>query len=155
MCETFSRQKTHLLYRFFARSFDSGVSLGSRILGYILPINVPKSYKGKICVFDKNYTNLWDYFNMEPRLDQFFADFVEVMNMLIQKKHIHAETFIAVKISWKTRNGNIQTAIEGYSLAFSSADLGHSFESNVGNEIGLLLRQIGAQKLVFANEIVR
>ena len=49
----------------------------------------------------------------------------------------------------------IYLANEGSGLAFFSTDLGHIFGSNVGNEIGVMLRAKGPHKPEFAYDIVR
>ena len=43
---------------------------------------------------------------------------------------------------------------EGSGLALFCTDLGHIFESNVGNVFGVLLRGKGPRKLMFAYHIV-
>ena len=61
------------------------------------------------------------------------------MNSLIQERHNHSENCIKVKVSRRTEKVEIYIAKEGSGLAVFSTDLGHIFESNVGNEFGVML----------------
>ena len=58
-------------------------------------------------------------------------------------------------MSRRTQKVEIHLANGGSGLAFFSTDLGHIFGSNVGNEIGVMLREKGSQKPELAYDIVR
>ena len=58
-------------------------------------------------------------------------------------------------MSGRTQKVEIYLENERSGLAFFSTDLGHSFGSNVGNELGVMLRGKGPQKPEFAYDIVR
>ena len=77
------------------------------------------------------------------------------MNTLIQEKHNHCKNCITVKVSRRTLKNEIYVVYEGSGLALFSADLGHIFDCNVGNEKGVMLRGKGPHKPAFAYEIVR
>ena len=68
------------------------------------------------------------------------------MNILFQERHNHSENCITTKLSRRTLKDEIYLAKEGSGLAFFSTDLGHIFESNVGNEFGVMLRVKGPHK---------
>ena len=55
----------------------------------------------------------------------------------------------------KTQKVEIYFANEGSGLGFFSTDLGHIFESFVGNEFGVMLRGKGPYEREFAYDIVR
>ena len=61
------------------------------------------------------------------------------MNTLIQERHIHSEICILVKVSRRTQKVEIYFANEKSGLPFFSTDLGHIFESNVGDEFEIML----------------
>ena len=73
---------------------------------------------------------------------------------LIQERHNHSENCNKVKVSRRTQNVEIYLANEASGLAFFSADLGHIFGSNVGNEIGVMFRRIGPHKPELSHDIV-
>ena len=77
------------------------------------------------------------------------------MNNLIQDRHNHSENCIKVKVSRGKQKVEIYLANEGSGLEFFSTDLGHIFGSNVGNEMGVMLRRKGPHKPEFAYAIVR
>ena len=77
------------------------------------------------------------------------------MNTLIQEKHHHNQNCITVKMTRRTDKVRIYLVQERSSLAFCSIDLGFIFESNVGNELGVMLRRKGPHKSKFAHDIVR
>ena len=58
-------------------------------------------------------------------------------------------------MSTRTQKVEIYLATEVSGLAFFSTDLGHNFETNVGNEFGVMLRGKGPHKPDFAFDIVR
>ena len=77
------------------------------------------------------------------------------MNTLIQWRHNHTETSIAVKLSRRTQKYEFYLANEGSVRAYFSRDLRHVFGSKVGNEFRVLLRGKGFHNPVFAHAIVR
>ena len=77
------------------------------------------------------------------------------MNTLIQERHNHSEDCIKVKMSRRTQKVEIYLSNEGSGLAFFSTDLGHIFESNVGNEFGVMLRGKGPHKPEIAQDLLR
>ena len=105
--------------------------------------------------FDKKLSKSSDFFYLEPGLYPSITDIVEAMNILIQGTHNHSENCIKVEVSRKTQKLEIYLANEASGLAFFSADLGHIFGSNVGNEFGVMLRGKGPHKPEFAYDIVR
>ena len=111
--------------------------------------------EGKILFFDKNLSKSSDVYYMELGLYPSITDIVEALNTLIQEKHNHSENCITVKVSRRTQKVEIYIANERFGLAFFSTDLGHIFESNVGNEFGVMLRGKGQNKPKFAYDIVR
>ena len=76
------------------------------------------------------------------------------MNTLIQKRRNHSESCITVKVSRRTQKLEIYLANEISGLAFFSMDLGDIFGSNVGDEIGLMLKREGPHKPEIAYDIV-
>ena len=92
---------------------------------------------------------------MEHGLYPSIMDIVEVLNTLIQETQTHSENSITVKVSQKTQKVEIYLEKEGSCLAFFNTDLGHIFGSNVGIEIGVMLRGEGPHKPEFAHGIVR
>ena len=121
----------------------------------ILTINVPNCYGGKNYVFDKKLSKSSEFYYLKPGLYPSITDIVEAMNTLIQERHNHNENCVTVKVSQKTQKIEIYLANEGSGLAFFSTDLGPIFGSNVGNEIGVMLRGKRPHKPDFAYDIVR
>ena len=62
------------------------------------------------------------------------------MNTLIHERNNHSEVCITVKVSRRTQKVEIYFANERSGLVFFSKDLGHIFGSNVGNEVGVMMR---------------
>ena len=111
--------------------------------------------EGKFLFCDKNFSKPSEFHYLEPGLYPSITDIVEAMNFLIQERHNHSENCIKVKVSQTTQKVEIYIANEKPGLAFFSTDLGHIFESFVGNEIGVMLRGKGPHKPEFAYDIVR
>ena len=105
--------------------------------------------------FDKKLSKLSDFYYLEPGVYPSITDIVETMNTLIEERHKHSETCIAVEVSRRTQKVKIYLANEGSSLAFFSTDLGHIFRRNVGDEFGVMLRRKAPHKPKFAYDIVR
>ena len=125
----------------------------------ISEISYPSMYQnvteGKFMFLDEKLQQSSEFYHLEPGLYPSTTDIVEAMNTLIRKRHNHSENCITVKVSRRTQKVEIYLANEGSGLAFLSMDLGHFFGSNVGNELGLMLRGKGPQKQEFAYDIVR
>ena len=104
----------------------------------------PSMYKnvteGKFRFFDKKLSKSSEFYYLEPGLYSSTTNFVEAMNTLIQERHNHSENCVTVKVSRRTQNVEIYLANEGSGLAFFSTDLEHIFGSNVGNDLGVMLR---------------
>ena len=79
----------------------------------------------------------------------------EAKNTLIYERRNHSESCITVKLSPRTQKVEIYLANKRFGLAFFSTDLGHTFGSNVGNEIGEMFRGKGPHKPEFVYDIVR
>ena len=125
----------------------------------ISEISYPSMYQnvteGNSMFFDKKRSKSSDCYYQEPGLYPSITDIVEAMNILIQDRHNHSENCIKVKVSRRTQKVGIYLANEESGLAFFSTDLGNIFRSNVGNEIGLMMRRKGPHKPEFACDIVR
>ena len=61
---------------------------------------------------------------------------------------------ITLKVSGGLQKFEIFFAKEGSGLEFFSRDVGHVFESNVGNDFRVTLRREGLQEAKFADDIV-
>ena len=96
--------------------------------------------------FDKKLSKSSKFHFLEPCLYSSITDIGEVINTLIQERQNHSENCITVRVHRRTQKVEIYHSNEESVLAVSSRDLGHIFRSNVGNEIGLMLRGKGPQK---------
>ena len=125
----------------------------------ISEISYPSMYQniteGKFKFFDEKLSKSTSTYNLEPGLYTSITDIVEAMNRLIQERNNHNETCITVKVSRKTQKVVILLANDSSGLAFCSADLGHIFGNNVGNEFGVLMIGKGPHEPEFAYNIVR
>ena len=109
----------------------------------------------KSIFFDDKLSKSSEFYYLEPGLYPSITDIVEDMNNLIQERLNHSENCITVKVSRRTQKIEIYLANERSGLAFFSADLGHIFGSNVGNEFGVMLRAEVPHKPKFAYDNVR
>ena len=105
--------------------------------------------------FDMKLPKSSDFYYLEPGLYPSITDIAEAMNTLIQERNNHSENCITVRVSRRTQKVEIYPAIERCGLVFFITDLGHIFESKVGNEFGVMLRDKGPHKPEFAYDIVR
>ena len=125
----------------------------------ISEISYPSMYQKvteeKVMFFDKKLSKSSEFNYLEPGLYPSITDIVEAMNTLIQERNNHSENCITVKMSRRTQKVEIYLAKERSGLAFFSADLGHTFGSNVANEFGVILSKEGPPKSEFAYDIVR
>ena len=106
--------------------------------------------EGKFMFFDKKRSKSSQFYYLKPDLYPSITDIVEAFNILIQERHNQSESCIKVKVSRRKQKVEIYLANERSGLAFFSADLGHIFGSNVGNEFGVMLRGKGPHKPDFA-----
>ena len=104
--------------------------------------------------FDNKLSKSSRFYYLEPGLYPSITLIVEAMNILIQERHNHSGNCNKVEVSRRTQKVEIYLANEGSRLALFSADLGHIFGSNVGNECGVKLRRKGPHKPEFAYDIV-
>ena len=111
--------------------------------------------EGKFMFFDKKHSNSSEFYYMGPGLYHSVTDIVKAMNTLIQDRHNHSEICITVKVSRRTQEIAIYLANKRSGIAFFSTDLGYFFESNVGNEFGIMFRGKGPHKPEIAYDIVR
>ena len=125
----------------------------------ISEISYPSMYQnvteGKFMFFDKKLSKSSEVYYLQPGLYPSITDIVEAMNTLIHERHNHRENCVTVKVSRRTQKVEIYLANEGSGPAFFSTDLRHFFESNVGNEFGVMLRGKGPHKPEIAYDIVR
>ena len=108
-----------------------------------------------LCFFEEKLSNSLEFYYLEPGLYPCITDIVEAFNTLIQDRHNHSENCITVKVYRRTQKVGIYLANERSGLAFFNTDLGHIFGSNVGNELGVMLRGKGPHKPEIAYDIVR
>ena len=78
-------------------------------------------------MFLTKFSNSSEYYYLEPGLYHSICDIVEAMNTLIQERHNHTETSIAVKESRGTQKVDIYRPGERSGFAFISTDMGHIF----------------------------
>ena len=116
----------------------------------ILSINVPKSHG---VLFEKKFSKLSEFYYLEPGFYLSIVDLVGAMDTLNQEKHNHSERRITVKACRRTQKLEIYLANEGSGLAFFSTDLRHIFRSNVGNELGVMLKGKGPHKPEFVTTL--
>ena len=138
----------------FTNFLPEQLNLDGQLEVAISEISYPSMYqsvtKGKFMFFDTKLSKSSEFYYLEPGLYPSIRDIVEVMNILIQERQNHSENCIKVKMSRRTQKVEIYLANEGSGLAFFSTGLGHIFESNVGNEFGVMLRGKRPHKPEFA-----
>ena len=121
----------------------------------ILPINVPKRYRGNILFYDDKLYKTTEALYLEPGLFSSITDILEAMNTLIQGTNNHRDTCITIKVSRVKKKVKVYLANEESSLAIFSTDLRHIFRGDVGNYLGMLMREKGSHEPTFAYDIVR
>ena len=125
----------------------------------ISQLSYPSMYQnimeGKFKFFDEKSSISMSTYNLELGLCTSITEIVEAMNTLIQEINNHNETCITVKVSRRTQKVVIMLANDTSGLAFCRTDLGHIFDNNVGNEIGVLMIRKGPHEPEFAYDIVR
>ena len=77
------------------------------------------------------------------------------MNTLIQERNNHNETCITVTVSRRGQKVVILLANDTSGFAYCSADLGHIFGNNVGNDFGVLMIGKSPHEPEFAYDIDR
>ena len=91
-------------------------------------ISQPSMYQnlteGKFKFFDEKLSKSTSTYSIEPGLYTSITDIVQAMNMFIQQRNNHNETFITVNVSRRTQKVVIMLANDTSVLAFSSTDLG-------------------------------
>ena len=111
--------------------------------------------EGNFKFFNEKFLNSTSTYNLECGLYTSITDIVEAMKTLIQERTNHNETCITVKVSRRTQKVVIMLANDTSGLAFCSANLGHVFSNNVGNQFGVLMKGKGPHEPEFAYNIVR
>ena len=144
-----------LFYKLSTWARESGRSMEGRNFKDILPIIVPKNYRGKAHVLTRKLSNSSKFYYKEPGFYPSNTDFVETLNTRMQERHNQTESCITVRVSRRTQKVNNYLADEGSGLAFFKTDLRHIFGDIVGFENGVMLRGAGPYKPEFAYDIVR
>ena len=125
----------------------------------ISEISYPSMYQNitdwRFKFFDEKLLKCTTTYNLEPGLYTSITDIVEAMNMLIQERTNHNETYRTVKVSRRTKKVVVMLANDTSSLVFCSTDLGHIFGNDVGNEFGVLMIGKGPHEPEFAYDVVR
>ena len=103
---------------------------------------------------DKVSKKLEAYY-LEPGLYSSISGIVEATNTLIQERNDLRDTCITNKVSRVTQKVKVYLAIEESSLAIFSTDLGHIFERDVRNDLGILMSGQGPHEPTFAYDIFR
>ena len=103
--------------------------------------------------FDTKLSISLEHYYLKPRLQNSTTVIVKTMNTFNKERRIHTETSIAVKLSQKTQNFDIQPANEGSGHAFYSTDLCFISGSNVGNNCRVFSRKRGPRKPVFTQNL--
>ena len=110
--------------------------------------------EGKITFFNKRLSKSSEIYYLEPGFYASITDIVVAMNTLIQERHNHSEICITVKVSRRMQKVENYLANERSGPAFFTTDLGKIFGSNVGNELGVMLRGRRPHKPELAHDIV-
>ena len=106
----------------------------------MLPINVPKVQRESSCfVIQKKRSNSSEFYYLESDLYFSNMDIVEGMVTPNQEKHQRSESCITVEVLRRRQKNDFYSANDGSGLAFFITDLGHTFGSSVGNELGVML----------------
>ena len=144
---------------FFTKFLSEQLNVECQWVVAISEKSYPSMYQNvthaKNMFFDRKLSKSSDFYYLDPGLYPSITDIVEAMNTLIQERHNHSENCITVKVSRRTQKFEIYLANEGFGLAFLSTDLGHIFGTNVGIEIGVMLRGKRPHKPKFVYDIVR
>ena len=124
----------------------------------ISELSYPSEYQnvaeGKFMFFKKKILKSSEFYFLELGLYFSITVIAEAMNNLIRERHNHSESSTTVKVSRRSQKNEIYPANEGSGLAIFSMDVENIFGSNVGNELGVMLRGDGPHKPEFDYDIV-
>ena len=140
ICATTHRQCTKLFYKFLPDQLNLKDQWEVAISERSYPSVYQNVTENKFTFFDKKLSNSLEFYYLQPSLYASSMDIVEAMNTFIQGRHTHSENCIKVEVSRKTKKVEIYVAKEGSGLAFFCTNLGLIFGSNVGGELGVMLR---------------
>ena len=104
--------------------------------------------------YDEKLSKTTETYYLEPGLYSSITDIVEAMNTLIQERKNHRDSCITIKVSRITQKVKVYLANEKSSLAIFSSELGHIFEGDVRNDLGILMRGKGSHEPIFAYNFV-
>ena len=125
----------------------------------ISEISYPSMYQnvteGKIMFYDEKLSKTTEAYYLETGLYSSITDNVEAMNTLIQERRNHRDSCITIKVSRITQKVKVYLANQKSSLEIFSTDLGHIFEGDVRNNLGVLMRGKSSHEPIFAYGIVR
>ena len=102
----------------------------------------------------KTFSKSSEIYYLQPGLYPSAKNIFEAMKTPIQERQNHSESCIRVKMSQRTQKVEIYLVNDRFGLTFFSADLGHIFSTNIGNETGEMLRVKKPHKPKFADDIV-
>ena len=124
----------------------------------ISEISHPSMYQnvreGNFMFYNEKLSKTTEAFYLEPGLYSSITDNVEAMNTLKQERNHHRVTCITIKVNRVTQKVKVYLAIEESSLAAFSIDLGHLFEGDMRNDLGILMRGKLSHEPTFAYDIV-
>ena len=120
----------------------------------ISKISYPSMYQnvteGKFMFYDEKLPKTTQAFYLEPGLYSSITDIVKAMKTIKQERNKNRDSCITIKVSRVTQKVKVYLANEESSLAFFSTDLGHIFEGDVRNDLGILLCGKGRHEPTFA-----
>ena len=123
----------------------------------ISEISYPSMYQnvteGKFIFYDEKLSKTSDAYNLEPGVYSSITDIVEAINTLMQERNNYRDTCITMKVSRVTQKVKVYLANEDSSPAIFCTDLGHIFEGDVRNDLGILMSGKGPQEPTFAYDI--
>ena len=105
--------------------------------------------------YDEKLSKTTEAYYLERGLHSSITDIVEAMNILIQERNNHSDTFITIKVSRVTQKVKVYLANEESSPAIYSTDLRHIFGGDVRNDLAIVMRGKGWHEPTFAYDIVR
>ena len=75
--------------------------MGGCNFGAILPTNVPKCHRKKICL--TKFPDSFEFYSLEPGPYLSNTGIPEAMNTLVQERHNHSENYVTGKMSGRTQ----------------------------------------------------
>ena len=111
--------------------------------------------EGKFMFYDGKLSKTTEAYYLEPGLYSSITDIVEAMNNLIQERNNNRDTCITAKVSRVSQKVKVYLANEESSLPILSTDLGHMFEGDVRNDLGILMSGKAPLEPTFAYDVVR